>query len=335
DIRVGEHAAPEVWSVLQQIGASDILSNCENRLSSGVASLWTAQHLHSNDYIYSPWGYGINLARPQFEQNLAFRADDAGVHVLRSTNVLRTATERKWTFEVRSETGRSTLQTKFAVDATGRSAWLLRSLDCKPENLEKAVGLLCYCEPRNELCIEDSRVFIEPALRGWWYSAPLANGQIATVFVTDSDILARSEFKLTDFWSMNLRETRYTRERVRSESSRVNIHVRPAHSQVTRQVSGENWIAVGDAAFAQDPLSGNGILRALQSGLTAANAIHRRLDGDCAALTEYQSAHNRSVTRYWRERTNLYREIAPGLRAFDFWSRRQSLTTPIGGRIVH
>jgi flavin-dependent dehydrogenase len=65
----------------------------------------------------------------------------------------------------------------------------------------------------------------------------------------------------------------------------VAAHLPLAHR--VRRVAGDGYVLVGDAAGFVDPLSGEGLHRALVSADLAADAIDRHLGGDRLALGEY------------------------------------------------
>jgi hypothetical protein len=57
----------------------------------------------------------------------------------------------------------------------------------------------------------------------------------------------------------------------------VQLHARSSTAILNPQVCGDNWIRVGDAAMAVDPLSGNGIFQSLSSALQAPTVINTLL----------------------------------------------------------
>jgi flavin-dependent dehydrogenase len=88
------------------------------------------------------------------------------------------------------------------------------------------------------------------------------------------------------------------------------------------RVTGNNWLAAGDAAMAFDPLSSQGIHHALKSGLLAARTIENCLLGDRTALEEYARKIQRSFEKYLSTRAVYYgREQRWSSSAF--WHRRQ------------
>ncbi|WP_051966410.1 LodA/GoxA family CTQ-dependent oxidase [Kitasatospora mediocidica] len=84
--------------------------------------------------------------------------------------------------------------------------------------------------------------------------------------------------------------------------------------------TGDGWLAVGDAATAFDPISSQGILTALHTGLTGALALHAHLTGDPTALPSYRttlqpSSPPTTATTYTAE---------PRWPTHPFWSRRHT-----------
>ena len=69
-----------------------------------------------------------------------------------------------------------------------------------------------------------------------------------------------------------------------------SLVVCPAPSFLLDKPAGKGWLAVGDAASAYDPISSQGIHKALSDGLEAANAIAPWLDGGADKLAEYGSS---------------------------------------------
>jgi flavin-dependent dehydrogenase len=85
--------------------------------------------------------------------------------------------------------------------------------------------------------------------------------------------------------------------------------------------AGAAWIAVGDAALTQDPLSGQGILFALGSAAAAAEAVKGHLSGNGEALLSYADTMRVRTLAHLSEQRDVYR--AQGRwRDELFWRRR-------------
>src|SRR5262249_53538337 len=101
----------------------------------------------------------------------------------------------------------------------------------------------------------------------------------------------------------------------------------PAFSACVSPATGDDWVAVGDAACSQDPLSASGIARALDTGIHAARAIDSQLrSGRTAALVAYDKWIATGFVTYWTTRMAYY-NIEHRWPEAPFWRRRQPVLT--------
>ena len=73
-----------------------------------------------------------------------------------------------------------------------------------------------------------------------------------------------------------------------------------------RPVVVANWIATGDAPLAFDPLSGQGVLKAIETGTRCAAAIAGYFAGDPSALRAYDTWVQETYLAYLSERRQSY-----------------------------
>jgi flavin-dependent dehydrogenase len=95
-----------------------------------------------------------------------------------------------------------------------------------------------------------------------------------------------------------------------------------ARSSRLERFHGEGWLAAGDAAIAFDPLSSQGILSALYSGLKAGEAVIGSLVGDREALLHYDVNILKLYTQFLRDRRHYY-GIERRWPASLFWQTRR------------
>jgi 2-polyprenyl-6-methoxyphenol hydroxylase-like FAD-dependent oxidoreductase len=79
-----------------------------------------------------------------------------------------------------------------------------------------------------------------------------------------------------------------------------------AHGAFLEPATGPGWLAIGDAAISLDPLSSQGLLNALYTGLAAAESIARHLVGDAGALADYASTLLGIEKAYRRNLSDCY-----------------------------
>jgi flavin-dependent dehydrogenase len=215
------------------------------------------------------------------------------------------------------------------VDATGRGAHVARQLGAERTVFDHLVGVAALVGQAD--MITEGYVLVEATSDGWWYSAPASPGQMIAMLMTDSDICRRAKIASPDRWRALLAQAPNMAARV-TGSAVWGPRVFSALSQrLNRSAHNDPWIAVGDACMAVDPISGSGILRALQSAGTAATTALALLDGDTArTIAAYEADRDRECSSYLSERA-LYYALERRWEAAPFW-RRRACSPPIQPR---
>ena len=137
------------------------------------------------------------------------------------------------------------------------------------------------------------------------------------------DVFAMAR-KQTNFSCLRkLHQTKHSRLRVEPYVLTSGPLIVPANSSRLDRSANGNWLAIGDAAMAFDPLSGQGVYKALQSALRAAEAIDQHLAGNTSALPNYSVAVDQDFDRYLSTRRMFYSREQRWPRS-TFWKRRAS-----------
>jgi flavin-dependent dehydrogenase len=164
-------------------------------------------------------------------------------------------------------------------------------------NRDRLIGLSQLLTPIGKQANGDRRTLVEATPEGWWYSAFLPGSQWIAVFMTDADLLPpRSSWPR--YWHTRIREAPWTSARLSGCQVGGAPRVSAANSSWLEPVGGRDWLAAGDAALAVDPLSSQGVSRALTSGMGAAEAIDCCLAGRPAAAVEYVQSLSAALHRY-------------------------------------
>ncbi len=336
--RIGEHLPPGAKPLLESLGAWErVVERC-SQANLGIDFRWSSDELLRHDYFFHPQAAGRQLERARFDRALARCARDGGVELLERARVLGLERTRndEWAVTVMQGRDRCLFRSRFVVDATGRQARIARALGVRRMRLDRQMGLAVWLSP-------DWRRFDGSALRrflqieavedGWWYFGALPDDKAVAVMITDADLI-RSERRARPRWS-----TWWTTQAARVPRLRPLLAAAPgpseyaacsADSSCLERSAGDGWVAVGDASAAYDPLSSQGIVRALESGREAAAAIGAAMEGDPAAPEAYSARARLAFTNYMRERAEVYSEVERW-RNRPFWSRRRA--TPSEGRV--
>src|SRR5262249_26010886 len=125
-----------------------------------------------------------------------------------------------------------------------------------------------------------------------------------------------------DFWRVRLARTSHTKAHTVRYRFEGNLHCVSANSSRLDKVMGRNWLAVGDAAAAFDPLSSQGIYHALDTALRSAEAIATSLSGNDALLNQYALFVEKTFVDYLQLRGKYY-SLEKRWCDSSFWFRRQ------------
>jgi flavin-dependent dehydrogenase len=213
------------------------------------------------------------------------------------------------------------------IDATGAgAAFGRRFADARTVASDRLTGFVRFFR---QPASPDPRTLVEAFADGWWYTAPLPDGGRVTACMTDSDLARGLRVDEPAAWDSLLAATA---PRVSAAMAGATAHgapvVRAARSRRLLPPAGDGWIAVGDAASAFDPLSSQGILKALRSGIFAAYAAGDLLSkGDDAGMKRYPLFISREFAAYLRAREQYYAEERRWPES-EFWRRRQELPQP-------
>ena len=144
------------------------------------------------------------------------------------------------------------------------------------------------------------------------------------VYMTDADLLPRQRRSWRAFWQARLQQTTHTLARLQAFDLQAGPRVVAAHSSRLDRVSGDGWLAVGDAAMACDPLSSQGLTHALASGILAGEVLHGCLAGEAAAMGEYDRKANEAVRAY-SQLHGVYYGREQRWPQSAFWRRRHTV----------
>jgi flavin-dependent dehydrogenase len=239
----------------------------------------------------------------------------SAVH-LRSKVVALAHHESRWRVTLSDGTAHSA---RFVVDATGRAATVARRCGFRPLNLDTLVGCCFHAASRSD---GTEGLMIETFAEGWWYTAALPGGRRVLVCMTDADRVRPLGLSCGEGLERLLAETRHIQQVVEISRPIDRPKIYPAGS---RRLQGETTLPLlcaGDAAMCYDPVSDQGIVKALRSGIFAAYAIGDFLGkGDVRGLSRYRLMLDREFVSY-REALRGYYTQERRWPNRPFWRRR-------------
>jgi len=166
----------------------------------------------------------------------------------------------------------------------------------------------------------DAGTLVEAQPEGWWYSAATPESGLVVVWMSDADLVRQPGLSDRTRWFRQLARSRHTAGRVEGAVAEAGPIVRAAHSQRLSQFGG-GWVAAGDAACTFDPLSSQGILKALRTGKVASFVVLDGLEGR-PSLIRYEQLLAAEYEQYLEARAWFYGEERRWPASL-FWARRR------------
>jgi flavin-dependent dehydrogenase len=312
--RVGETLPPELRRPLTELGVWEQFLSCQRLESFGIRSSWETPVARHRDFLFNPYGCGWHVDRARFDAMLADAAAGAGAKLILSAHVKScTMIDGQCQLDVAHDKNNLTFFARILVDATGRKALLASRLGAQADVADRLIGAVTFCK----LPEPAQWALIEAAEQGWWYSAPLPDSRMVFAYMTDSDLWNPGA------WPELIELAPLTFERAGCRQIPLPSLVVSAGSLVRSPVVGPNWIATGDAALAFDPLSGQGVIKSIETGTRCAAAVSGHLAGDPDALKSYDSWVQETYKAYLSVRHHFYSAVHHWPNS-QFWKRRQS-----------
>jgi flavin-dependent dehydrogenase len=310
--RLGETAPPELRAALASVGLERLAQAPFCRDATEVVAVWGSDEPTSRHHIFSPYGAALHLDRRAFDEALALAAREAGANVKVGCSA-RFEAEPGNGPVVRLSTGEES-RCRLAILATGRAggaAGLPYGREYLDDNIAVAARLALPAAPRA------TRTVIEAVPGGWFYAAALPGNEAVAVFITAAALVPRVRHARLRWWLEALARTRAVRQVLSGCLLPQAVSVTDARASFARSGAGDGWLALGDARIAPDPLSGQGILWALDDAVSATELLTRPDWSDIAA--EMRARTRRDVEAYRLERSRVY-ESEQRFKNDAYWS---------------
>lgn len=324
-LKIGENVSRSIFDLLTylDIPARDV----ESCLIGGYASLaaWGSEELAVRTSIFSALGQSYQLNRDEFDHLLLKKAAGLGAKIIPRCrcNEINQLADGHWEVNaIHQEKGIVNINARYLVDATGRQAHICRKLGQEAEQDDRltAVGTFFRAGEGSDLVQE---TWLETTENGWWYYSVLPERLVSVTFFSDADIISSERLNTAEKWQEQLHKTKYIGGRLRDVACDGDLWVRNAFSRLNCNYSRKNFLSVGDAALATDPLSSMGIGFALTSGCNGARAILADYNGERQAISNYQNTLADIYDSFTKAKAQYY---AAEKRWPDapFWHRRNT-----------
>jgi geranylgeranyl reductase family protein len=341
---IGESLLPCSMPLIEQLGAMPRLK-AAGFLPKFAAEFVTADGSLRRRYAFrdglvpgAPSAYEVD--RSVFDQLLLDNAAERGVEVRQGVQVVRFDLNAATGVAVvaRAEDGsESTFEAELLIDATGQSSLLAGRLGLREMDRElKNFAVFSHFEGASRYTGEeegDISVVLVPG--GWWWVIPLRNDRTSVGLVGPSRNLAGQKPDEA-YFNAQVAETPFLRERLAGATRVAPVRSVSDYSYVSRQLAGDRFVLVGDAAAFIDPVFSTGVYLGMVGAFRAAEAVDAALTAnafDRRQFLEYERTCQKSVATYRRFVKGFYTpEFVDVLMSPSDWiSLRAAITSLLAG----
>lgn len=239
----GESLHPGVEPLFEELGVSEDVHTCVLHRHTGIWRFGLNGHGNFEPFgadDSGPWR-GFQVNRVGLNQIMRQRALNAGVEWIETRTLLNARRhDDGWALEGTDEE----VHAVTLMDATGTRSWLAGQLGLQAEKFGEPQRIQ-FGWTKTGAAHTDGNPSFTARPHGWEWSAPIGEGRAAWVHLTRG-------------------------------SEAVGTDTTP---RIHRKCAGKGWFLLGDAACLTTPAAGNGVLRALMSGMYAVHVHTHVVEG--------------------------------------------------------
>jgi flavin-dependent dehydrogenase len=309
--RIGESIPPEANRLFQALGIAQDFFAEAHAPCHGSCSWWGSDKRGYNDALLHPLGHGWHLERSRFNGFLARQARLRGTEVLLRASLAASVPAQGGGFDLELRLGDpaqprpAAIHADLVVDASGTRAVFARQRGSrKVETLPLVCLAMRFAAPDGP---RSGLTHLEAVEHGWWYGAHLPDATLLLAFYSDAATVKARRLQHAGHWLAWLAAAPNTAALARGTLPLAGgVQSFPAPSYCLDRLHGDGWLAIGDAASACDPVTSQGIVKALADGVAAAGAIagHATLDTVARTVAQRHAQYLQLRQQYygWEQR---------------------------------
>jgi flavin-dependent dehydrogenase len=277
--RIGESLLPFSTPIFERLG---VLDEIKSRFQHKLGAFFTEEGKEANRKVVFAHGFkrGYGLAfhvkRAELDELLLRAAECAGAEVRFGWKVASLAKNGAGAVEgvraVGPDGASREIHARVVIDASGRAALGARADDfVQPEAALRRGALFTHVAnaPRGEGETDgDIRMVVFD--HGWWWFIPFSDGTWSVGVVTDEMPPGTT---LEERFDRLVESTETVRERLKDATRLMPVQAESDYSYTVRQIVGDGFAAIGDAAGFLDPIFSSGVFLAMATGEKVAEVL--------------------------------------------------------------
>jgi flavin-dependent dehydrogenase len=281
---IGCSLSPAIFHWLETLQLSHILDPSIIKQRNTTILLWDSKKITTKE------DHNITIDRGIFDQMLTSYAANLGIPIIQPVADVQAIKNKDttWNIQLRSTNETKYFQTKFVIEASGRNSIL-------------KTGKTSYLPPLNAtygfvpLAFQHS--VLEAGEHGWYWATPYKEKCLVAFFSSPTF----SQKHSSNYYTAALKKFRSASLVI---PSTLESYTCNASSYYDKCPITENYIKIGDAAYTTDPISSQGVIKAIKNAVHASRVVHTILNRPEAAnlaLSYYNQMlqHNIQKHQQW------------------------------------
>jgi len=302
-LELPETIPPSALVLLEALNLLELFSKSSSK-TFGYHSLWNSEVLTTDNFFdHNPYKYGLKLNKKQLLVDLGELVTDHTIPFDKLIEINRS--DENFTLKVKSNNSVNVINGRVIVDATGRNRSILKHFGVTSKEFDDQVALSCqlpYFNPPQLM----HQVYVESFENGWGIVSSLNKEMNGMTLYTKKGSPILPQLKDYRNWKAVLSNTKYLKDFLSDELDRKVVGGK-ANSSRASQIAGSNWLAIGDAAIAFDPVSSHGVSNAIYCANAASGAIQSRIKKDAIApFKDYDDTLCQVFNAYLKQKSRLY-----------------------------
>lgn len=299
---IGESLLPFTYEPLRRLGL------IERMRESAFTKKYSVQFVLPNGRASQPF-YFFNrydretvaqtwqVLRSEFDQMLMESARAKGATVIEEISVKELLRENGRVVGVRAQRKDGTLaefRAPMTLDCTGKEAFaaLRQGWRVKDPFLNKIAVWTYYKGSKRAAGVDEGQTTVAfVPEKGWFWHIPMHDDMVSVGVVADGKYLSRDGVKdPAQIFQREVGQNLWIKDCLSTGEQVGGYYITSEYSFHARHCGCEGLLLVGDAFAFLDPVFSSGLMLALKSGVTAADAVHAALaarDFSPARFTEY------------------------------------------------
>jgi len=290
---VGESLLPPVCGVLNEMGCWDQVEEADFPIKVGATyrwgkspELWDFDFIAGEEFKEEPrpakfegqrTQTSFQVDRAKYDTILLDHALRSGCDVFQPQRVVGVRREGDRVLGLILEDGQF-VSSKYAVDASGHSGFLRRSMDVKAEYPTSLQNIAIWEYWQNaswavKIGVGGTRVYVMSLGYGWIWFIPIGPTRTSVGLVIPAEYYKKSGLRPEDLYRKALSEDPLIVELMKEASSEGLLQTTKDWSFVADRICGENWFLVGESAGFADPILAAGLTMTHLAGREAAYTI--------------------------------------------------------------